>query len=54
MIPLLMEIELKSEEGSEFLSLSEVDAVTSATFESMIKDAFQEGKHFILARIKTR
>jgi hypothetical protein len=38
----------------EYLDLEEVDAIFSTSYEMMIKEAFRDNKHFILAKIQTR
>ncbi len=35
----------------EYLDLTEVDAIFSTSYEMMIKEAFRDNKHFILAKI---
>ncbi len=46
-------IDLIDEDGhpSDQLNLSDIDPIHAASFESMIKDAFAEGKHFFVAKI---
>lgn len=51
-----MEIDLVSDDGVtiDVLKLSEIDAIAAQNFDSMINEAFSEGKHFFVARIKSR
>ena len=38
----------------EFLPLSSIDPIYSSYFHLMIKEAFRDHKHFIVAKIKSR
>ena len=46
-------VDLFDEDGhpSDRLNLQDIDPIHAATFESMIQDAFAEGKHFFVAKI---
>jgi hypothetical protein len=37
-----------------YVDLSETDAIFSTSYEMMIKEAFRDNKHFIIAKIQTR
>jgi hypothetical protein len=39
---------------SDFLDLNEMDCIYGSKFSMMIKEAFRDDKHFILARLKSR
>ena len=39
---------------SDFLDLNEMDCIYGSKFSMMIKEAFRDDKHFILARLKPR
>ena len=39
---------------SDFLDLNEIDCIYGSKFSMMIKEAFRDDKHFILARLKSR
>jgi hypothetical protein len=39
---------------SEHLNLSDIDPIFATNFRSLIQEAFAEGKHFYIARIKSR
>lgn len=51
-----MILELLGDDGvvTDHLNLEEIDPVQANNFDSMIKEAFAEGKHFFIARISTR
>jgi hypothetical protein len=38
----------------DYLDLSEIDCIYGSKFSLMIKEAFRDDKHFILARLKSR
>lgn len=47
-------ISKKASKHIQILDLKEQDPIYSSTFEMMIKEAFREDKHFIVAKMKTR
>jgi hypothetical protein len=48
-------VQLLDDEGQcDLLTLADIDPILAATFESMIQEAFAEGKHFFVARIRSR
>lgn len=42
-----------NEKAPEFLEIEETDPIFSTSYEMMIKEAFRDDKHFIVAKIKT-
>jgi hypothetical protein len=38
----------------DFLDLEEVDSIYGSKFALMIKEAFRDDKHFVMARLKSR
>lgn len=48
-------VQLLDDDGQcDLLTLADTDPIHAATFEAMIQEAFAEGKHFFVARIRSR